>query len=69
MGGPFGTGYRIFESLYPRSQNSAWGMIDGPSVGLRMMAVYHPIHSYLKDQMALKSRGPVPMYYESLYDR
>ena len=23
---------------------------------------------FLKDQMTLKSRGPIPIYYESLYD-
>ena len=25
------------------------------------------IETYLKDEMTLKSRGPIPLYYESLY--
>ena len=26
-----------------------------------------PYDVFLKDQMTLKSRGPIPIYYESLY--
>ena len=39
------------------------------SLGPRLQVVLWLYSVYLKDQMTLKSRGPVPMYYESLYER
>ena len=48
-----------------------WGSASNrrPLVGLGVFrtCVRFPLPLNLKDEMTLKSRGPIPFYYESLY--